>query len=91
MIDSAATGREMRERRVAAGVSLREVARRMKLSAPFLSDLELGRRNWTAPCLERYERALEGGGVARTQTAAPAPGAVGMAEDDSPWPREGGE
>ena len=37
-------GRKMRELREAAGISLRELAREAKVSAPFLSDIELGRR-----------------------------------------------
>jgi transcriptional regulator with XRE-family HTH domain len=45
-IDHKATGEAMRQLRKSHRISLREVARRMKLSAPFVSDLELGRRNW---------------------------------------------
>jgi transcriptional regulator with XRE-family HTH domain len=37
-------GRKLRELREAAGISLRELAREAKISAPFLSDVELGRR-----------------------------------------------
>jgi len=37
----------MRKKRQAAGVSLREVARRMSLSAAYVSDLELGKRRWS--------------------------------------------
>ncbi|MCE6957497.1 helix-turn-helix domain-containing protein, partial [Cereibacter sphaeroides] len=39
-----AYARELREGR---GLSLRETARRMKVSAPYLSDLERGNRHWT--------------------------------------------
>ena len=43
--DFAATmGQRLRELRESAGLSLREVARAAKISAPFLSDVELGRR-----------------------------------------------
>lgn len=45
--DQAQIGKMMRGSREGQNVSLREVARRMKLSAPYLSDLELGRRGWT--------------------------------------------
>ena len=38
-------GRELRARRVARGWSVRGVARRIGVSAAFLSDVELGRRN----------------------------------------------
>jgi transcriptional regulator with XRE-family HTH domain len=43
--DFAATmGQRLRELRERAGLSLREVAKAAKISAPFLSDVELGRR-----------------------------------------------
>lgn len=45
--DEIATGAKMRELRLQTGVSLRQVARHMDLSAPYLSDLERGRRAWT--------------------------------------------
>lgn len=37
-------GQRLRELRERAGLSLRDVARAAKVSAPFLSDVELGRR-----------------------------------------------
>lgn len=37
-------GQRLRELRESAGISLREVAKAAKISAPFLSDVELGRR-----------------------------------------------
>ncbi|MBI1177832.1 helix-turn-helix domain-containing protein [bacterium] len=37
-------GQRLREMRERAGLSLREVAKAAKISAPFLSDVELGRR-----------------------------------------------
>ena len=37
-------GQRLRELRERAGLSLREVAKAAKISAPFLSDVELGRR-----------------------------------------------
>jgi transcriptional regulator with XRE-family HTH domain len=43
--DSTATmGQRLRELRERAGLSLREVAKAANISAPFLSDVELGRR-----------------------------------------------
>jgi predicted transcriptional regulator len=53
-IDHQSTGYLFRVARKKAKLSLREVARRLKLSAPFVSDLELGRRNWTEEMAERY-------------------------------------
>ena len=41
---SATMGQRLRELREGAGLSLREVAKAAKVSAPFLSDVELGRR-----------------------------------------------
>jgi predicted transcriptional regulator len=38
-----------------AGLSLREVARRMKLTAPYISDVELGRRAVTKRMRAFYE------------------------------------
>lgn len=47
MPDHLKVGREMRLLRKKARVGLREIARRMGFSAPFVLDLEHGRRNWT--------------------------------------------
>lgn len=41
---TATMGKRLRELREQAGLSLREVAKAAKISAPFLSDVELGRR-----------------------------------------------
>ena len=41
---TATMGQRLRELRERAGLSLREVAKAAKISAPFLSDVELGRR-----------------------------------------------
>jgi transcriptional regulator with XRE-family HTH domain len=37
-------GQKLRQMRESAGISLRELAREVNVSAPFLSDVELGRR-----------------------------------------------
>lgn len=39
-------GHVMRCLRVSKGLTLRELARRMELSPPYLSDMELGRRQY---------------------------------------------
>lgn len=44
MPDEISLGRKLRELREKADISLRELAREAKVSAPFLSDVELGRR-----------------------------------------------
>ena len=58
VVDHVQTGQNMSAFRRVAGISLREIARRMKLSAPYISDLEHGRRNWTQDKLESYRAAL---------------------------------
>ena len=51
-------GRVLRARRVASGLSLRQVARDAGMSAPHLSDMERGRRSMGGPkakkVLERF-------------------------------------
>ena len=42
-----ATAKMMRSVRKKSGLSVRKAALLIKVSAPFLSDMELGRRNWT--------------------------------------------
>lgn len=55
MADVGATMRALREKK---GISLRELARRLNLSAPFISDMELGRRNWCKSRIEEVRAAL---------------------------------
>lgn len=47
-------GEFLREHRQHQGISLREIARRMGLSAAYLSDVELGRRPATAKVVQGY-------------------------------------
>lgn len=56
--DHVAIGDKLRSRRKALDLSLREIARRMDVSAPHVSDLELGRRTWRVARIEAYEAAL---------------------------------
>lgn len=53
-----ATGLSMRQRRERAGVGLRELARKLDVSAAYLSDLELGRRGWRNAKLRKAYEAL---------------------------------
>ena len=55
--DHEAIGAVMRKVREDAKLSLREIARRLHLSAPYVSDLELGRRNWTRSRIADFENA----------------------------------
>ncbi len=59
-IDHQETGRRCRVLREEAGLSLRKVAELMGLSPPYLSDIERGRRNWSAVLLQQYNNALQG-------------------------------
>ena len=52
-------GRDWREVRTQRGWTLRDLAKRAKVSAAYLSDLELGRRAWQADGAQRVMRALE--------------------------------
>lgn len=49
----------LREERLLARLSVRELAIKLKLSAPYVSDLELGRRSWRPELVERYLAALK--------------------------------
>ena len=57
--DHEATGERMRYLRSKRGLSLRSVAEKMKVSAAYLSDLELGKRNWSQERANQYVSALE--------------------------------
>lgn len=56
--DDAALGAEMRKLRVAAGISLRGMAKRLGLSAPYVGDLELGQRAWHTQRVAEFVAAL---------------------------------
>lgn len=60
--DPAYHGEQARQRRIKAGVTLRQIAKRMGLSVGYLSDLELGRRGWSEGLTQRYIKALRGTG-----------------------------
>lgn len=49
----------MRKLRKGAGLGLREVARKMGLSAAYISDLELGRRGWSGDLIRAYQKAIK--------------------------------
>lgn len=59
-VDNVSTGILMRAARENGGLSLREMARRLNYSAPFISDLELGRRNWTQEMVDKWASVLCG-------------------------------
>jgi repressor LexA len=52
-------GERIRELREQQDFSVRELARKLKVSAPFLSDVELGRRHPSDDVLEKLARELK--------------------------------
>lgn len=58
VIDHAATGAAFRQFRVSQKVSLRQLADLVGISAAYLSDLELGRRQWTVEKEDAFRRVL---------------------------------
>ena len=56
----ARAAKELRLLREDAGVSLRTVAKNMGLSAPYVSDVELGRRGLNTGLIQKYVAALNG-------------------------------
>jgi transcriptional regulator with XRE-family HTH domain len=59
VIDNKVMGQEMRALRQRKGVSGRTLATAMGISAAYLSDLELGRRNWHSNIISHYKATLE--------------------------------
>ena len=58
VIDHRATGELMRRARDQSALSLRDMATRLNLSAPYLADLERGRRNWTEARVQQWIDAI---------------------------------
>jgi len=56
MPDAITLGARLRELREFSPYSLRELARELEISAPFLSDIELGRRFPSDQILEKLAR-----------------------------------
>lgn len=52
-------GEFIREKRESMDLSLRELARRIQVTAPFLSDIELGRRFPSDEVLQRLSKVLD--------------------------------
>lgn len=55
-LDHAAMGATMRAIRERKGISIRQLASKLRLSAPYLSDLERGRRNWRDELINAYHK-----------------------------------
>jgi transcriptional regulator with XRE-family HTH domain len=58
VVDSVATGAKLRVMRTKRGISLREVARRLKVSPPYLSALERGHQPWSERRMKEFEAAI---------------------------------
>lgn len=56
--DNRRNGQFARECREKEGISLRKLAKRMGVSAPFLSDLERGNRQWSDATAKKWEGAM---------------------------------
>lgn len=72
-VDNDNTGRLAKEYRKAAGFSLRAVARKIGVSAPYICDLENGHRSWKAVMLARYRMAVDELKIARIRAASNNP------------------
>jgi transcriptional regulator with XRE-family HTH domain len=68
-LDYVQIGTSLRDKRKAAGITLREMARSVGCSHSFLSQLENGKRAWRRSVSKRYELA-----IAATAPAKPANG-----------------
>lgn len=58
LIDPFGIGPVLRAERKRARFGLREVARELAISAPYLHDLEHGRRAWTQEFIDRYRTVI---------------------------------
>jgi transcriptional regulator with XRE-family HTH domain len=52
------TGDEARQLRQKRGLTLSQVSTKMKISLPYLADLEHGRRQWNTELLTTFKRAI---------------------------------
>jgi transcriptional regulator with XRE-family HTH domain len=81
--DDRVLGAWCRRQREGAGLTLRSLAKRLKISAPYLSDLEHGRRRWTPNTLAKWmavlgdesqnEPTTTGASVAKKAGSSPLP------------------
>ncbi len=78
-------GSQIREAREKQGISLRGFAKRLKVSAPFLSDVERGNRYPSDEILEKFAKALDLDAVElrKLDPRPPVQGLRRLAEEDS--------
>lgn len=55
IVDQRELGLEMKSLREKSGISLRQLAERLKISAPYLSDMERGNRNFSQDRVEQVK------------------------------------
>lgn len=58
--DQFATGKRIRALRIAKEVQANELAKKLEISPAYYSDLELGRRAWSADRIRECEKILAG-------------------------------
>lgn len=58
-VDQRALGLQLRQMRLKAGLSLQRMAYEMKITPPYLCDLELGNRRWDEKRVEDFKRICE--------------------------------
>lgn len=58
-LDHSHVGSNMRKLRRSKRLSLRSVADKMGFSAPYLSDLERGRRNWNTELIKEFKATCQ--------------------------------
>lgn len=56
--DHALCGQMVRQARKGGGITLRELSRRLNISAPYLSDLERGNRKWNSDLFRKVWEAV---------------------------------
>jgi transcriptional regulator with XRE-family HTH domain len=57
--DEKLIGRNMRRLRETFDISQKQMAKALRISAPFLAQLEKGQRHWTARMLKDYQEACK--------------------------------
>jgi transcriptional regulator with XRE-family HTH domain len=80
-------GEKIKELRLKSGISVRELAKRTKKSAPFLSDIELGRRFPSQEVLQALAKELgvTADELAQHDVRSPLSELKRLAQEDSSW------
>lgn len=70
VVDHIKAGAYIRKTRTTAGMSLRRLAKEMGFTAPFVSDLERGRRSWSEKNFDKAQIAIVEWCTSRNRKAA---------------------